>query len=126
MRKLKYKYNLPISNAVVSLLVLEILFWSICFVSYQYLISNVVEFRFGHPARLWLLIIILFINVVWVVNRSWKNREIQNFLASKLYIMFLMDFLTSDLPLSFYYSEPQSDYSSLLQQILNMVKMKRQ
>ena len=79
MRKLKYKYNLPISNAVVSLLVLEILFWSICFVSYQYLISNVVEFRFEHPARLWLLIIILFINVVWVVNRSWKNKAIQKF-----------------------------------------------
>ncbi len=79
MSNFKHKYNLPLSNAVISLIMLEILFWSICFLSYQYLFSNVVEFRFEHPERLWLLILILFINVVWVVNRSWKNKALKKF-----------------------------------------------
>jgi Ca-activated chloride channel family protein len=61
------------------LIILEFLFWGILILIYQYLVSNVREFRIEHPQRLWLLIILIPINVLWVKNRIWKNKAIKNF-----------------------------------------------
>lgn len=75
----KNKYNLSTSTAVIGLLALEIIFWGVCIATYQYLISNVVEFRFEHPNRLWLLSVILLLNIAWISNRIWRNKALNNF-----------------------------------------------
>ena len=75
----KNKYSLSTSTAVIGLLALEIIFWSVCIATYQYLISNVVEFRFEHPNRLWLLSVILLLNIAWISNRIWRNKALNNF-----------------------------------------------
>ena len=75
----KNKYSLSTSTAVIGLLALEIIFWGVCIATYQYLISNVVEFRFEHPNRLWLLSVILLLNIAWISNRIWRNKALNNF-----------------------------------------------
>ena len=75
----KNKYSLSTSTAVIGLLALEIIFWGVCIATYQYLISNVVEFRFEHPNRLWLLSFILLLNIAWISNRIWRNKALNNF-----------------------------------------------
>ncbi len=75
----KNKYSLSTSTAVIGLLALEIIFWGVCIATYQYLISNVVEFRFEHPNRLWLLSVILLLNIAWILNRIWRNKALNNF-----------------------------------------------
>jgi Ca-activated chloride channel family protein len=75
----KNKYSLSTSTAVIGLLALEIIFWGVCIATYQYLISNVVEFRFEHPNRLWLLSVILLLNITWISNRIWRNKALNNF-----------------------------------------------
>ena len=75
----KNKYSLSSSTAVIGLLALEIIFWGVCIATYQYLISNVVEFRFEHPNRLWLLSVILLLNIAWISNRIWRNKALNNF-----------------------------------------------
>ena len=75
----KNKYSLSSSTAVIGLIALEIIFWGVCIATYQYLISNVVEFRFEHPNRLWLLSVILLLNIAWISNRIWRNKALNNF-----------------------------------------------
>ena len=75
----KNKYSLSTSTAVIGLLALEIIFWGVCVATYQYLISHVVEFRFEHPNRLWLLSVILLLNIAWISNRIWRNKALKNF-----------------------------------------------
>ena len=75
----KNKYSLSTSTAVIGLLALEIIFWGVCIATYQYLISHVVEFRFEHPNRLWLLSVILLLNIAWISNRIWRNKALNNF-----------------------------------------------
>ena len=75
----KNKYSLSTSTAVIGLLALEIIFWGVCIATYQYLISHVVEFRFEHPNRLWLLSVILILNIAWISNRIWRNKALNNF-----------------------------------------------
>ena len=75
----KNKYSLSTSTAVIGLLALEIIFWGVCIATYQYLISHVVEFRFEHPNRLWLLSVILLLNIAWISNRIWRNKALKNF-----------------------------------------------
>ena len=75
----KNKYSLSTSTAVIGLLALEIIFWGVCVATYQYLISHVVEFRFEHPNRLWLLSVILLLNIAWISNRIWRNKALNNF-----------------------------------------------
>lgn len=75
----KNKYSLSSSTAVIGLLALEIIFWGVCIATYQYLISNVVEFRFEHPNRLWLLSVIFLLNIAWISNRIWRNKALNNF-----------------------------------------------
>ncbi len=79
MKKTNKKYHYPNSNSIISVIILEILFWGCLLLIYQYLITNVKEFRIEHPKRLWLLIVLISINIIWIKNRNWKNNAIQNF-----------------------------------------------
>ena len=75
----KKKYYSKTSNSIVTLLILELLFWTAIISVYQYLSLNVSEFRLEHPKVLWLLILIFLINTIWVKNKIWKKKAISNF-----------------------------------------------
>jgi Ca-activated chloride channel family protein len=79
LKKSNKKYHYPNSSSIISLIILEILFWGCLLLIYQYLIANVQEFRIEHPKRLWLLSLLVPINILWIKNRNWKNKAIQNF-----------------------------------------------
>ena len=75
----KKKYYSKTSNSIVTLLVLELLFWTATISVYQYLSLNVSEFRLEHPKVLWLLILLFILNAIWVKNKIWKKKAISNF-----------------------------------------------
>ena len=73
------KYYSKTSNSIVTLLILELLFWTAIISVYQYLSLNVSEFRIEHPKVLWLLILLFLLNAVWVKNKIWKKKAINKF-----------------------------------------------
>jgi Ca-activated chloride channel family protein len=75
----KKKYYFKISSSIIGLIIVELLFWITTFSIYQYLTLNVTEFRFEHPNILWMLLIIVLINILWVRNKIWKKKAISNF-----------------------------------------------
>ena len=75
----KKKYYSKTSNSIVTLLILELLFWTAIISVYQYLSLNVSEFRIEHPKVLWLLILIFLLNTIWVKNKIWKKKAINKF-----------------------------------------------
>ena len=75
----KKKYYFKTSNAIIGLIIVELLFWITTFSIYQYLTLNVTEFRFEHPNILWMLLIIILLNILWVRNKIWKKKAISNF-----------------------------------------------
>ena len=75
----KKKYYYKTSNSIVTLLILELLFWTATISVYQYLTLNVSEFRIEHPKVLWLLILLFLLNAIWVKNKIWKKKAINKF-----------------------------------------------
>ena len=75
----KKKYYFKTSNAIIGLIIMELLFWLTTTSIYQYLSLNVTEFRFEHPGALWLLLIIILLNILWIKNKIWKKKAISNF-----------------------------------------------
>ena len=75
----KKKYYSKTSNSIVTLLILELLFWTTTISVYQYLTINVNEFRLEHPKVLWLLIFLFLLNAIWIKNKIWKKKAISNF-----------------------------------------------
>ena len=75
----KKKYYSKTSNSIVTLLILELLFWTATISVYQYLSLNVSEFRLEHPKVLWLLILLFLVNVIWVKNKIWRKKAINKF-----------------------------------------------
>ena len=75
----KKKYYSKTSNSIVTLLILELLFWTAIISVYQYLTLNVSEFRIEHPKVLWLLILLFLLNAIWVKNKIWKKKAINKF-----------------------------------------------
>ena len=75
----KKKYYSKTSNSIVTLLILELLFWTATISVYQYLTLNVSEFRLEHPKVLWLLILLFLLNAIWVKNKIWKKKAINKF-----------------------------------------------
>lgn len=75
----KKKYYSKTSNSIVTLLILELLFWTAIISVYQYLSLNVSEFRIEHPKVLWLLILLFLLNAIWVKNKIWKKKAINKF-----------------------------------------------
>ena len=75
----KKKYYFKTSSSIIGLIIVELLFWITTFSIYQYLTLNVTEFRFEHPNILWMLLIIVLLNILWVSNKIWKKKAISNF-----------------------------------------------
>ena len=75
----KKKYYFKTSNAIIGLIIMELFFWLTTTSIYQYLSLNVTEFRFEHPGALWLLLIIILLNILWIKNKIWKKKAISNF-----------------------------------------------
>ena len=75
----KKKYYFKTSSSIIGLIIVELLFWITTFSIYQYLTLNVTEFRFEHPNVLWMLLIIVLLNILWVRNKIWKKKAISNF-----------------------------------------------
>ena len=75
----KKKYYFKTSSSIIGLIIVELLFWITTFSIYQYLTLNVTEFRFEHPNILWMLLIIVLLNILWVRNKIWKKKAISNF-----------------------------------------------
>ena len=71
----KKKYYFKTSSSIIGLIVVELLFWITTFSIYQYLTLNVTEFRFEHPNILWMLLIIVLLNILWVRNKIWKKKS---------------------------------------------------
>ena len=74
----KKKYYSKTSNSIVTLLILELLFWTATISVYQYLTINVNEFRLEHPKVLWLFILLFLLNGIWIKNKIWKKKAISN------------------------------------------------
>jgi Ca-activated chloride channel family protein len=75
----KKKYYSKTSNSIVTLLILELLFWTATISVHQYLTLNVSEFRLEHPKVFWLLILLFLLNAIWVKNKIWKKKAINKF-----------------------------------------------
>ena len=75
----KKKYYFKTSSSIISLIIVELVFWITTFSIFQYLTLNVTEFRFEHPNILWMLLILLILNILWVRNKIWKKKAISNF-----------------------------------------------
>ena len=75
----KKKYYFKTSSSIISLIIVELVFWITTFSIYQYLTLNVTEFRFEHHNILWMLLILLILNILWVRNKIWKKKAISNF-----------------------------------------------
>lgn len=75
----KKKYYSKTSSSIITLLVLEIVFWVSVISAYQYLIINVSEFRLEHPNLIWLLLIVFALNFFWLKNKIWKKNAVSKF-----------------------------------------------
>ena len=73
------KYQYVTSNAIIGLILIEILFWGGLITTYFIISKNVVEFRIEHPGLLWLLLAIIPLNFVWIYHRLWRNKAIRKF-----------------------------------------------
>ncbi|MDG2344209.1 MAG: VWA domain-containing protein [Flavobacteriales bacterium] len=78
------KYHLYNSSAVISIIIIEILFWSISYLTLQYLVTNVEEFRFQYPSLLWVFLIIPIIDISWLFNRIWKNKALKQYASESV------------------------------------------
>lgn len=78
----KYKYNL--GNALILILIIEVLFWGIAIAAYQYLTSNVEEFRFERNYVLYGLAIIPIIILFYFYSTNWKNKTLLKYADEKL------------------------------------------
>ena len=72
----KKKYYFKTSSSIIGLIIVELVFWITTFSIYQYLTLNVTEFRFEHPKILWMLLILVILNILWVRNKIWKKRRL--------------------------------------------------
>jgi len=75
----KKKYYSKTSSLIITLLILEIIFWTITLSVYQYLILNVREFRLEYPKVLWLLVLVFILNIIWLKNKIWKKNAVNKF-----------------------------------------------
>lgn len=78
------KYHLYNSSAIISIIIIEILFWSVSYLTLQYLVTNVEEFRFQYPSLLWVFLIIPIIDISWILNRRWKNKALKQYASTSV------------------------------------------
>ena len=78
----KYKYNL--GNALVLILIIEVIFWAFAIASYRYLTTNVEEFRFEREYVLYGLIFIPIAILLYFYATHWKNKTLIKYANEKL------------------------------------------
>ncbi len=78
----KYKYNL--TNALIIILIIEAIFWALAISSYQYLTTQVEEFRFERSYVLYGFFIIPFIILIYFYATNWKNKALVKYADPKL------------------------------------------
>ena len=81
MKNESEKYHLQNSSAVITVVITEILFWSLGYLTLNYLIENVEEFRFQHSKFLWAFLVIPVIDIGWFLNRRWKTKALKKYVA---------------------------------------------
>ena len=86
----KIGYN--ITNQIITLLVIELVFWGVFFIGWVLLRDLLPGFRFQNPKFLWLLLIIPFMILVYMMNLAMKNRAIKRFSDEKLVGNLIPDF----------------------------------
>jgi len=86
----KIGYN--ITNQIIALLVIELVFWGIFFLGWVLLRDLLPGFRFQHPEILWLLLVIPVLILVYFINMAVKNRAINRFADQNLVANLIPDF----------------------------------
>lgn len=78
----KFKYNL--GNALIVILVLEVIFWGLAIAAFSYLDKNVTEFRFERNYVLYGLLVIPFLILIYFYATYWKNKALIRYSDEKL------------------------------------------
>jgi len=78
----KIKYN--ITNQIITLLVIELIFWGLFFLAFTLLRDLLPGFRMQHPKMLWLLFVVPFMIVIYFVGIALKNKGLDRFSDEKL------------------------------------------
>jgi len=78
----KYKYNL--TNAIIIILIIEVVFWALAISSYQYLTNQVEEFRFERTYVLYAFFAIPFIVLIYFYATNWKNKALEKYASPNL------------------------------------------
>ena len=86
----KIGYN--ITNQIITLLVIELVFWGIFFLGWVLLRDLLPGFRFQNPEFLWFLLIIPVMIFIYMINLAVKNRAINRFSDEKLVGNLIPDF----------------------------------
>lgn len=86
----KIGYN--ITNQIIALLVIELVFWGIFFLGWVLLRDLLPGFRFQHPEILWLLLVIPVLILVYFINMAIKNQAIKRFSDRNLVANLIPDF----------------------------------
>ncbi len=86
----KIGYN--ITNQIITLLVIELVFWGIFFLGWVLLRDLLPGFRLQNPKFLWFLLIIPIMILVYIINLAVKNRAINRFSDEKLVGNLIPDF----------------------------------
>ena len=89
----KIGYN--ITNQIITLLVIELVFWGIFFLGWALLRDLLPGFRFQNPKFLWFLLIIPIMILVYLINLAIKNRAINRFSDEKLVGNLIPDFASA-------------------------------
>jgi Ca-activated chloride channel family protein len=89
----KIGYN--ITNQIITLLVIELVFWGIFFLSWVLLRDLLPGFRIQYPEMLWLLLVIPVLTLIYFINTSIKNRDLKRFSDQNLIGNLIPDFSSS-------------------------------
>ena len=86
------KISFNISNQVIALVVIELVFWGLFFLSLLLLRDLLPGFRLQHPKMLMILYIIPVMIFVYIFNLSVKNRSLSKFASNSALIKLIPDF----------------------------------
>lgn len=78
------KYHFSLIGALISIIIIEILFWVTAFLINNYLTNNVEEFRFERDWALYLLSVVPLMLTLFFWVRSWKNRTVKHYASNRL------------------------------------------
>ena len=86
------KVNFNISNQIIALVIIELIFWVLFFLSLVLLKDMLPGFRLQNPKMLMILYIIPVLIVLYIVELSLKNKSLNKFATSPLLSVLIPDF----------------------------------